>query len=87
MVLAFNVIESPFPALEPSPSPSPTDSDILAVEDLPDPDPTPAAEEGASWLPLLAVILGIALLIMFLRGRSKRSKGRSNRRVSGDPFR
>lgn len=84
--LPFTVIPSPFPALleespvpSPAPSASPADDLISALDDL----ETEPADEKSSWLPLIAVVAGIALLVMYLRGRRKSSSASRRGRVSG----
>jgi hypothetical protein len=84
-VLPFDVTESPFPSLEPSPEVSPSESPSpvdLAAGNVTTtvPDQTKATKSG-SWLPLILIVGGIVLLVMFLRGR-KKVNDRSRRNVS-----
>lgn len=82
-LLPFTVVSSPFPVLleeSPVPSPSPTPDELTtALDDL----ETQPVEEKSSWLPLITVVAAIALLVVFLRARKKRSTVMRNHRVSG----
>lgn len=81
-LLPFTVVSSPFPVLleeSPVPSPSPTPGELTtALDDL----ATAPAEKKSSWLPLITVVAGIALLVVFLRARKKRMTASRNHRVS-----
>jgi LPXTG-motif cell wall-anchored protein len=44
---------------------------VAAIDNI---DPDPVADEGGSWLPLLAVLVGAAMLFLYFRSRKKASR-------------
>lgn len=88
-LLPFEVIPSPFPSLEPlaleSPIPSPAPTDAVQAIDNLQTEPV-TKQKKASWLPLIALVLGAATLFVYFKGRTRRRARARNRKVGGGRF-